>query len=550
MSDPQDRYGRDDVVDRSSAVGVVDAPERRRNSGTLRAGVETDDATARTSAMISATIADNMLADTANAVVDGRDAEAAAPTTPTAPGRSIATCAKRCLMVGDAFALFIGVLLALGVQSLLRPVPDFGVQDQVLLFVACLPGFAFGAGCNRLYQARANERAGQEIRNVCKAVGVGVGTMLLVAVALRYKDISRLWLVIMTLSITSCWILERRVAGRIFDRLRASRRMRRRIIIVGTDAHAIGMLHRFVRRPELGYEVVGFVGDDDLGERASVGVLGTIDRLPDLLEETGANGVMVSLPSVSPEEVNRLVRELTDSGHHVALSSSLTDIDLSRIRPQGCDGQTMIYIEPVIRNGWRAVAKRVFDITLATTVLLATLPVSIAAMLAVKLTSPGPVFFVQQRVGRNGELFDIYKLRTMVVDAEARKAELADRNESDGPLFKITHDPRITPVGRILRKLSIDELPQLLCVLRGTMSMVGPRPALPSEMAEWDEEVHERLRVLPGLTGMWQVSGRSDSSFAQYKRMDLYYIDNWSLVHDLHICARTVRVVLSGRGAS
>ena len=138
------------------------------------------------------------------------------------------------------------------------------------------------------------------------------------------------------------------------------------------------------------------------------------------------------------------------------------------------------------------------------------------------------------------------KLRSMVADAEARKSELEALNESDGPLFKVTHDPRITTVGRILRKTSIDELPQLVAVLRGEMSMVGPRPALPAEVAEWDDLTRERLRVLPGLTGLWQVSGRSEWSFEEYKRLDLYYVDNWSLLHDLLICMRTVGVVIGG----
>jgi len=160
------------------------------------------------------------------------------------------------------------------------------------------------------------------------------------------------------------------------------------------------------------------------------------------------------------------------------------------------------------------------------------------------------VFFKQVRVGRHGETFRMIKLRTMVVDAEDRKADLAHLNEADGALFKIREDPRITKVGRTLRKLSIDELPQLFNVLQGTMSMVGPRPALPDEVAAWEDEVVERLRVLPGLTGMWQVWGRSDTSFETYKRLDLYYVDNWSLAHDLRICAKTVGVVLTGRGAA
>ena len=143
----------------------------------------------------------------------------------------------------------------------------------------------------------------------------------------------------------------------------------------------------------------------------------------------------------------------------------------------------------------------------------------------------------------------VLKFRTMVVDAEERKAELAEHNEADGPLFKIADDPRITRVGRILRKLSIDEIPQFVNVIRGEMSVVGPRPALPAEVEQWTEDVHDRLRVLPGITGMWQVSGRSDTTFDEYKRLDLYYVDNWSLAHDLRIVARTFRVVVASRGA-
>jgi exopolysaccharide biosynthesis polyprenyl glycosylphosphotransferase len=281
-----------------------------------------------------------------------------------------------------------------------------------------------------------------------------------------------------------------------------------------------------------------------------VRVLGSVATLDTVLVQTHAVGVVISQSAVSHEDVNTITRRLTDGGYHVALSSMLTDIDITRLRPQQLDGRTMIYVEPVMRDGWRALAKRTFDVVTATTLVVVTLPVTIAAMLAIRLESSGPIFFRQRRVGLNGELFTMTKLRTMVPDAEARREELAHLNEADGPLFKMTLDPRITRVGRILRKLSIDELPQLFSVLVGDMSMVGPRPALPEEIADWDDDLHERLRVLPGLTGMWQVSGRSDSSFEQYRRLDLYYVHNWSLAHDLRICVRTIGVVLTGRGAA
>jgi lipopolysaccharide/colanic/teichoic acid biosynthesis glycosyltransferase len=202
-----------------------------------------------------------------------------------------------------------------------------------------------------------------------------------------------------------------------------------------------------------------------------------------------------------------------------------------------------------VRQGWRAAAKRTLDVSLAGTALVLASPVLLTAMALVRRGSSGPALFRQTRVGRDGTPFTILKLRTMVVDAEEQRHALLERNEADGPLFKLTDDPRVTPVGRVLRKLSIDELPQLLNVVRGDMSLVGPRPALPSEVADWPPGLDERLRVRPGITGLWQISGRSDCSFDEYARYDLYYVDNWSLATDVAILVRTVPQVVLGSGA-
>jgi lipopolysaccharide/colanic/teichoic acid biosynthesis glycosyltransferase len=186
---------------------------------------------------------------------------------------------------------------------------------------------------------------------------------------------------------------------------------------------------------------------------------------------------------------------------------------------------------------------------LAVLLLLLTLPVLIVAAVLIKLDSKGPLFFTQPRLGRNGVIFGVRKLRTMVVGAEIMLDELRDQSEVDGPLFKMRNDPRVTRVGRIIRKLSIDELPQLWNVVMGDMSIVGPRPALPAEAELWTDETRARLRVKPGITGMWQVSGRSSLAFEDYVRNDLYYVDNWTLLTDLAIVAKTVPVVFLGRGA-
>ena len=303
--------------------------------------------------------------------------------------------------------------------------------------------------------------------------------------------------------------------------------------------------------PQLGYRAVGFVGDDIAGdELEGLPVLGGFADAERVAAESGASGVMISLSSVDGPTVNTLSRRLTEAGLHVSLTSSLSDIDLRRLRFQEVDRQTLIYIEPVIRTGWRMAAKRAFDVGGALLGLALSSPILLAAAIAIKIDSPGPVFYRQRRTGQHGQPFEILKLRTMVVDAHERRAELDELNESDGPLFKIRADPRITRVGRFLRATSIDEIPQFWNVVRGEMSIVGPRPALPSEVEQWDADVHERLRVLPGITGLWQVSGRADTDFEQYKRLDLYYVDNWSLFHDIEVVLRTVGVIATRRGAS
>jgi exopolysaccharide biosynthesis polyprenyl glycosylphosphotransferase len=457
---------------------------------------------------------------------------------------------KQRLMCADALAICVGVGVAFLLQELLRPVPHQVWSAHGRLLAVSIPMWMVAFGMNKMYTARANERRPEEFRRILAATGVGVGAIIAIAFAAQYKELSRLWVIALFLSVSGALIVERSIARRLFLKLRRAGRITRRVVIVGTDAHAIGLLHTMQRNTDLGYHVVGFVGEADLGERGGVSVLGTYAELEGIIAETDSVGVMISLSSVEDTLVNTMTRRLTDGGYHVALSSSLRDIDVARIRPQYLDGRAMIYVEPTIRNGWRAAAKRAFDVVVSVVALVVAAPVVAVAAVITKVQSPGPVFFRQIRVGRDGQHFEIVKLRTMVVDAEARKAELIDRNESDGALFKMRHDPRVTPIGRYLRRLSIDELPQFWNVLRGEMSVVGPRPALPDEVEMWPVDAHERLRVLPGITGMWQVSGRSDTSFDEYKRLDLFYVDNWSLVHDLNIVAKTFGAVVSSRGAS
>jgi exopolysaccharide biosynthesis polyprenyl glycosylphosphotransferase len=327
--------------------------------------------------------------------------------------------------------------------------------------------------------------------------------------------------------------------------------MTRSVIIAGANPEGRDIAAMLQAEPWLGYEVVGFVDDHAPPKQPVPGVplLGGVAELPGILHEYPNASVIVAASAVESAVTNRLARDLLDQGVHVELSSTLRDISSQRLTVRPLGRFPIVYVEPVTRGGWRAWAKRTFDLIGAGTLLVLTLPIQCIVAIAVKLDSKGPVLFRQVRVGRDSEPFSVLKIRTMVVDAEARLAELRELNEADGPLFKMTDDPRITRVGRFLRVTSLDELPQLWNVMRGDMSLVGPRPALPHETEEWDALLTQRLRVKPGITGMWQVSGRSDTTFEDYTRLDLYYVDNWSLATDLAILAKTVPVVLLRKGA-
>jgi exopolysaccharide biosynthesis polyprenyl glycosylphosphotransferase len=217
------------------------------------------------------------------------------------------------------------------------------------------------------------------------------------------------------------------------------------------------------------------------------------------------------------------------------------------MRPVG--GLPLVHVEQPQSLGAARGLKRAFDAVGAGLLIVLTAPLMIAVALAIKLQDGGPVLFRQTRVGREGVLFECLKFRSMVIDAEARLSAITHLNTNDGVLFKAQHDPRITRVGRLIRRYSIDELPQLFNVIVGVMSLVGPRPALPSEVRRYTPDVQRRLHVRPGMTGLWQVSGRSDLSWDDTVRLDLYYVDNWSIVQDLSIMTRTIHAIVSSRGA-
>jgi exopolysaccharide biosynthesis polyprenyl glycosylphosphotransferase len=293
------------------------------------------------------------------------------------------------------------------------------------------------------------------------------------------------------------------------------------------DEWLIATQHRVMRVPHL-------------GRATDLGAVVRAERVDE---------VFIALPSASHEQIMRLVATCRERAVRFKLAPDLFELTFDQVQIDEVNGVPLLGLRPSAISGWDAIVKRGVDLLISVVVLVLGAPFFALIALAIKLDSRGPVLFHQLRVGKDQRPFVCYKFRTMCADAEQRQRDLWHQNEADGPLFKMRDDPRQTRVGRFLRRTSLDELAQVLNVLRGEMSWVGPRPPVPAEVARYEEWHRQRLLVLPGLTGLWQVSGRSDLTFDEMVLLDLYYAEHWSLWLDLRILLRTVPAVIMGRGA-
>ncbi|MFH9547963.1 sugar transferase [Streptomyces sp. NPDC051445] len=340
---------------------------------------------------------------------------------------------------------------------------------------------------------------------------------------------------------------------------RRNARALRHVLVVGEASALDAVVEQLAQRTDHEYVIVGAcpVGDGEVRsgvpvcvtlpcdepETDAAAVLGAADEL-------AADLVFVAPgPYMSGERIRRLSWALYEGGRSLMVLPGITDVARRRVRLTSAAGLTLLDIAPPLQRGVHTLVKAVVDRVGALALIVLLSPLLLLLALAVPLGSPGPVLYRQTRVGRHLRSFAMWKFRTMVVDADRLKSALKEENENDGHMFKMRQDPRVTPVGRILRRYSLDELPQLFNILFGHMSLVGPRPPLPEEVAGYNGTEMRRLHVKPGLTGLWQVSGRSDLSWRETVALDLRYVDNWSLSGDLSVMARTVRAVLDGQGA-
>lgn len=331
-----------------------------------------------------------------------------------------------------------------------------------------------------------------------------------------------------------------------------------RLLLLGGPSAVAHLAASLDRAKHAGYQPIaaytpGVHGGPAIEEESGLPILGwraDTQSILEAIDRCGADAVAVSAGvQLHPQILRHLGWELASRNVALIMAPALTDIAGPRIHTQQVAGLPLIHVTTPTLEGGQRVAKRLFDVVVSAGLILLATPLMALVAIMVKLESRGPVFFKQERVGIEGAHFGMLKFRSMVVDAEERLSQLSDRNEGNGVLFKIKNDPRVTRVGKILRKYSLDELPQLLNILAGSMSLVGPRPPLPREVAAYEHDVRRRLLVKPGLTGLWQVSGRSNLSWQDSVRLDLYYVENWSLAGDLVIILRTVRAVFHSNGA-
>jgi len=384
--------------------------------------------------------------------------------------------------------------------------------------------------------------------------GTATGTIITIVIVFLYRAAFYSRLIFIYAGIFSVALLgfSRLIKVTVLRQMRRRGIGARRVLIVGAGEVARTVMRVVVANPECGLNIIGFLDDHpDKGE-TDIGrfrALGEIDRLADILVAEKIDEVIITLPWQYHRKIMAIMAHCERKNIRSRIVPDLFQMRISQMHIEEIAGVPMIGVKEVGISGLNQFVKRSIDIGIGTLGLIFVSPIMFLVAMMIKMESPGPVLFEQERVGKEGRLFTIFKFRSMVEDAEEQKETLRALNEADGPLFKIKDDPRLTKFGKFMRKWSLDELPQLYNVLVGDMSLVGPRPAIPSEVEQYQEWHKRRLEVAPGLTGLSQVSGRSELAFDEMALLDIYYIEHWSPALDTKILLQTIPRVIFGNGA-
>jgi exopolysaccharide biosynthesis polyprenyl glycosylphosphotransferase len=398
----------------------------------------------------------------------------------------------------------------------------------------------------------------KEVLTTLRVIGIGTVLLATIAYLVPLDHLSRSWFLLFAVLSALFLVLERIFLRLLARYVRARGLNYRTILVVGTGRRAREIVATIEQHKYWGFKILGFVSD---GHRLENGwnrfpVLGTLSDLRALIEKAGMgqgeaiDEIVFALTRRKLDAMRSIIMMCEELGIRTRIAMNFFSNRVARVELEDLEGVPLLTFTTTPSNESQLAMKRIIDIGISAMLLLLSGPVMVVTALAIRLTSPGSVLFRQRRLGLNGRTFTLYKFRTMIADADARRIDFEHLNEMTGPVFKMRSDPRVTGVGRILRKFSLDELPQLWNVLKGDMSLVGPRPPIPEEVSLYERWQRRRLSMKPGLTCLWQVSGRNNLDFNRWMELDLQYIDNWSPSLDLKILLRTIPVVLSGRGAS
>lgn len=447
----------------------------------------------------------------------------------------------------DLILTFIGFSSTVYLYQMKRALPDRLWPNYILVYVLFVLFWIIMSNSQELYQSRRFMSAQREWTKLLKVNLLTLAAALITINLVEPGVIHNRFIFYFAAFVFFFTLVAHMFTRWALQFWRSTGRNKRYILILGYGTAAELYLKKFRENPQLGYRIVGYLAPHKNG--LDIPYLGNYDELEAVVRNVVVDLVVVTAP-IGEESTQKALELLEIMGKNTAI---LLDELISRVtssRPIDFGGLPMVSYDNHPRRPWHEVGKRGLDLLASGTALILLTPMLAIIVLSVKLTSEGPAVFSQERVGLNGRTFKMYKFRSMVVNAEELKRKLASLNEMSGPVFKIKNDPRVTPVGGFLRKTSLDELPQLWNVFKGEMSLVGPRPPLPSEVNLYDPKHRKRLAVKPGITCIWQISGRNDVDFDQWMEMDAEYVDRWSLWLDMEILVRTVPVVLGRRGAS
>lgn len=457
------------------------------------------------------------------------------------------------LAIDVALMVAIGAIAAVGRQRLgvFENSADVSgllvVAGPLMLFGWVLSIMFFGGYQLNVFGAGTDEYKRLINASLVTAGLVGVGSYLA-----KY-ELSRGFFMLAFVVGIPLLLLGRFLLRRALHRARLRGVLMQRVLIAGSRSHIDEVASVLRREPWLGYQVVGALTpayDLSVETKSGIPVLGNADEASSVAAVADVDVIFFAGGSLgSSNQMRKIVWDLEEQDIQVVVAPSVSEISSDRVRVRPVGGLPLMHIDPPTSIDASRWGKRLFDLVGSVGLLIAFSPLFLVAALQIKLVDGGSVLFRQARTGRDGTEFDCLKFRTMVTDAESLLVSLHEEQGYEGGLFKMENDPRITKPGRWLRRYSVDELPQLINVLRGDMSLVGPRPPLPLEVAGYEIDTHRRLRVRPGMTGLWQVSGRSDLSYSEAVRLDLYYVDNWSMIQDLTILVKTWSAVFSSRGA-